>query len=196
MGCWCLLSYSVMSAISAVVLEKFLLTRFSTKTLYFFTYLIYAICCGIIYFQTSVYVILPLSSSMGMLLTTITTLPYQMLSEFHQDKNYRNQSAAGTKRGLGKFFLVLKLFWGLDVNFEIKNKRNWLFVVELNVFPSANNHSSLYGVYYGQVWELCYCFDRIGDFINGLLLGVDFCYISRGKGKYKSEKIIYGFEWD
>lgn len=127
MGCWCLLTYSIMSAISAgmrtqnlkkkfslnnneamifdsiVILEKFLMDRFSTRTLYFFSYLVYAICCGAIYFQTNVYIIMPLSSSLGILLTAICTLPYQMLSEFHKDNKYRNKSASGTKRGLGNY---------------------------------------------------------------------------------------------
>lgn len=75
--------------------------RVSTRALYFFSFLTYAICFGCMYFQTSIYVILPLCSSIGVLLTSLTTLPYQMLSEFHKDKNYRSQSAAGTKRGLG-----------------------------------------------------------------------------------------------
>lgn len=75
--------------------------KFSTRTLYFFSYLAYALCCIGIYFQTNVYIIMPLSSSIGIVLTAISTLPYQMLSEFHKDKKYRMQSAAGTKRGLG-----------------------------------------------------------------------------------------------
>ena len=75
--------------------------KFSTRTLYFFSYLVYALCCIGIYFQTNVYIIMPLSSSIGIVLTAISTLPYQMLSEFHKDKQYRIQSAAGTKRGLG-----------------------------------------------------------------------------------------------
>ena len=35
------------------------------------------------------------------MITTISTLPFQMLSEFHQDDNYRRKSAEGTKRGIG-----------------------------------------------------------------------------------------------
>ncbi|RNA27188.1 SLC45A2 [Brachionus plicatilis] len=101
MGCWCLLTYSLVSAISAVILEKFLMEKFSTRTLYFFSYLVYALCCIGIYFQTNIYIIMPLSSSIGIVLTAISTLPYQMLSEFHKDNRYRSQSAAGTKRGLG-----------------------------------------------------------------------------------------------
>lgn len=90
-----------------VTLENFLLKRFSTRTLYFFSFLTYAVFCGCIYFQTSIYAIMPLCSCIGVLLTSLVTLPYQMLSEFHKDKNYRKQSAAGTKRGLG----IINLRW-------------------------------------------------------------------------------------
>ncbi len=34
-------------------------------------------------------------------MTTLTTLPYQMLSEFHQDNAYVNNNTSGIKRGLG-----------------------------------------------------------------------------------------------
>ncbi|CAF1016480.1 unnamed protein product, partial [Brachionus calyciflorus] len=91
MGCWCLLTYSIMSAISAVILEKFLMEKFSTRTLYFFSYFLYALCCIGIYFQTNIYIIMPLCSSMGIVLTAVSTLPYQMLSDFHKDNNYRTQ---------------------------------------------------------------------------------------------------------
>lgn len=42
-----------------------------------------------------------LSSALGFVLTANYTLPYQVVSEFHEDKAYRAQSAAGTKRGIG-----------------------------------------------------------------------------------------------
>lgn len=54
------------------------------------------------YFQDNIYIIMPLSSSLGLVITILGTLPYQMISEFHKDKNYRKQSAAGTRRGIGK----------------------------------------------------------------------------------------------
>ncbi len=85
-----------------VVLEKFLQDKFSTKTLYFFTFLIYAICSGAIFFQKNIYIIMGLSSTLGLVITTLSTLPYQMIAEFHKDKNYRKQSAEGTRRGIGK----------------------------------------------------------------------------------------------
>lgn len=77
------------------------MTRVSTRSLYFFSYLINGISCAAIYFQTSIYAILPLSSTFGIILTAITTLPYQMVSEFHKDKNYKKKSPPGTQRGFG-----------------------------------------------------------------------------------------------
>ena len=51
---------------------------------------------------------MPLSSALGLILTTLSTLPYQMISEFHKDKNYRKQSAKGTRRGIGNAFKDIK----------------------------------------------------------------------------------------
>lgn len=84
-----------------MVFEKFLLEKISTQTLYFGSYLVYGICNGAIYFLNSFYAILPLYTMSGVILTAISTLPYQMLAEFHEDKEYRNKSSPGTKRGLG-----------------------------------------------------------------------------------------------
>jgi hypothetical protein len=129
MGCWCLLAYSLISAIYAgnffftqpnhnwtivlinhskklffllkVMMEKYLIDIFSTRTLYFFSNFVYAVCVGLIYFFDNVWIIMPLFATSGVLLTANTTLPYTMLSDYHQDKAYRNKSASGTKRGLG-----------------------------------------------------------------------------------------------
>jgi solute carrier family 45 protein 1/2/4 len=77
------------------------MTRVSTRSLYFFSYLINGISCAAIYFQTSIYAILPLSSTFGIILTSLTTLPYQMVSEFHKDKSFKKKSPPGTQRGFG-----------------------------------------------------------------------------------------------
>jgi solute carrier family 45 protein 1/2/4 len=101
MGSVCLLSFSMSSAISALVIEKVLLKKFSTKTLYLITYFLYIFSCVSIYFSAELFYIIPLCFSFGILMTTLTTLPYQMLSEFHQDDLYVNKSKSGIKRGLG-----------------------------------------------------------------------------------------------
>lgn len=82
-------------------MEKILAPRFSTRTLYFFSNLLYAICVALIFFVDKIYFILPLFATVGVILTSNVTLPYQMVAEFHEDKEFRSKSAVGTKRGLG-----------------------------------------------------------------------------------------------
>ena len=83
-----------------VIFEKYLLEKFSTKSLYLFTYALYVVSCVIIYFLDNIYAILPFCFSFGILLTALSTLPYQMLSEFHKDDSYVNRSKDAIKRGL------------------------------------------------------------------------------------------------
>ena len=95
-----------------VVLERYLVDYFETKTLYFWSSLIYAISVGLLYFQTNIYIIYGLSSVFGIMLNIYLVLPYQMISEFHQCDVYRSKSSEGTKRGIGslkEFFLIVLL---------------------------------------------------------------------------------------
>ena len=69
--------------------------------LYLITFFMYVVSCVIIYFLNDVFVIIPLCFSFGVLMTALTTLPYQMLSEFHEDEAYVNENKDGVKRGLG-----------------------------------------------------------------------------------------------
>lgn len=101
MGCWGLVCASLVSAFSAVILEKYLISCVSTKTLYFWSHLIYAVTIGLIFFQSNIYIIIALATSYGIVLNINMVLPYQMISEFHQDDEYRNKSTSGTKRGIG-----------------------------------------------------------------------------------------------
>lgn len=95
------MSNAVTSFIYALILENFLLQRFSTRFLYFFGCLVNAILIACIFFTTNIYAIIFLCSSTGILITTVSTLPFQMLSVFHNDEAYVHKSAKGTKRGLG-----------------------------------------------------------------------------------------------
>lgn len=101
MGCWCLLSGQLSGTIFAFVLEKFLLNRFSMRNLFFFGFFYYAICQACIYFTNQLWIIIILCSSYGILSVTLQTLPYQILSEYHQNESYRLKSPKGTRRGLG-----------------------------------------------------------------------------------------------
>lgn len=99
MGCLCLLTFSLASSLSAIIVERYLIQRFSIKTLYLVTFILYAISCLIIFTLENIYFIIPFCSSFGLLLTVLTTLPYQIISEFHQNDEYLYQH--GSKRGLG-----------------------------------------------------------------------------------------------
>lgn len=90
-----------------MILEKFLINIFSTRSLYFFSHLIYAVCIGGSYFVTNEYYILALASLLGIVITVNYTLPYQLVSEFHEDKEYRKQSPPGTKRGIKSSYMNL-----------------------------------------------------------------------------------------
>lgn len=75
--------------------------KYSTKALYLSTYLLYVFSCAAIFFLDSVYHIIPFCFSFGILMTALTTLPYQMLAEFHKDEFYVNYCRTGVKRGIG-----------------------------------------------------------------------------------------------
>lgn len=81
------------------MLENFLLKRVSSKFLYSMTFIVYSACCIAIYFIKNIFIIIPLCSSFGILMSALITLPFQMLSEFHLDENYVNKSRNGIKRG-------------------------------------------------------------------------------------------------
>jgi solute carrier family 45 protein 1/2/4 len=100
-GCWCLFAEAISSAIYAFVLENYLLAKFSTKLLFFAAFLVYGTCITCFFFTENIYLIMFLFLSDGVLATTLCTLPYQMLSEFHEDKNYRKKSKACGNRGFG-----------------------------------------------------------------------------------------------
>ena len=60
-----------------------------------------------------------LFSTAGILLTSNTTLPYQMLAEYHKDSVYRSKSASGTKRGLGNYQNLYYAYVLIDESFFI-----------------------------------------------------------------------------
>ncbi|RNA35506.1 membrane-associated transporter [Brachionus plicatilis] len=103
MGSWCLLTYSISSAVSAIVVEKFLMEKYTPKTLFLFTFFFYIFCCVTIFYLNSMVTILPFCSCFGFMLTTLTTIPYQLLYEFHNDKQFVLCSGGlpGSKRGFG-----------------------------------------------------------------------------------------------
>ncbi len=109
MGCLCLFIFSLTSSLSAVLVEKFLIQRLSSKSLYLITFIIYVLSCLFIYCLNDIYYIIPFCSSFGLLLTILTTVPYNIISEFHHDNNYL-YSKNGSKRGRNLSSIALHQF--------------------------------------------------------------------------------------
>lgn len=87
---------------------------------------------------------MPLCACIGVLLISLVTLPYQMLSEFHQDPNYRKQSAAGTKRGLGvdcsllsSCYFFAQTFTSAFMGFLTSALGNYVIVIAAALFALA-----------------------------------------------------------
>ncbi|CAF0995507.1 unnamed protein product [Adineta steineri] len=99
MGCWGLFLYSASSALYAFALERWLAEKYSLKTLYFVGYFVYAIGCMVNFFVHEIVVNIAMCFTFGMLVVSLNTLPYHMLSQFHADDSYKNKD--GTKRGIG-----------------------------------------------------------------------------------------------
>ena len=84
-----------------VILEKFLMKKFSLKQIYSVTFVFYGVACAFIYLVENIFIIMILCTSFGVIFTSLSSIPHQLLSEYHLDAHYRAQSPAGTKRGFG-----------------------------------------------------------------------------------------------
>ncbi|XP_007896058.2 proton-associated sugar transporter A [Callorhinchus milii] len=100
MGCWGMCIYAFSAAFYSAILEK-LEEHFSIRTLYFFGYLSFGIGTGIATLCRNVYVLLSLCVTYGVLFSSLCTLPYSLLCDYYQSKQFAGSSADGTKRGMG-----------------------------------------------------------------------------------------------
>ena len=103
--------------------------------------------CIAIFLMESVYYIIPFCSSFGLLMTVLTTLPYQMISEYHQDENYVNNCVTSNKRGnfllcfLQYILLKIIIFWyciiGMGIDCSLLSSSFFLaqFVVSVIMSP-------------------------------------------------------------
>ena len=71
--------------------------KITTKSSYLSAYAFYLVCCIGIFFSTNVFEIMPLCFSFGVLKTALTTLPFQMISKFHENESLIQKN--GTERG-------------------------------------------------------------------------------------------------
>ena len=82
-----------------VIIEKYLLNKYSTKKLYLATFVQYVASCVAIFYLENVFMIIPFCASFGFMMTTLTTLPYQMLSEFQIEEKLAIQNTDTVNNG-------------------------------------------------------------------------------------------------
>uniref|UniRef100_A0A8C3UC63 Proton-associated sugar transporter A n=1 Tax=Catharus ustulatus TaxID=91951 RepID=A0A8C3UC63_CATUS len=100
MGCWGMCIYAFSAAFYSAMLEK-LEERFSTRTLYFVAYLAFGLGTGLATLSRNVYVLLSLCATYGILFATLCTLPYSLLCDYYQSREFVGSQAEGTRRGMG-----------------------------------------------------------------------------------------------
>uniref|UniRef100_A0A8C5U9I5 Proton-associated sugar transporter A n=1 Tax=Malurus cyaneus samueli TaxID=2593467 RepID=A0A8C5U9I5_9PASS len=98
MGCWGMCIY----AFSAAFYSEFFFTLLPlTRTLYFVAYLAFGLGTGLATLSRNVYVLLSLCATYGILFATLCTLPYSLLCDYYQSREFVGSQAEGTRRGMG-----------------------------------------------------------------------------------------------
>ncbi|XP_030041792.1 proton-associated sugar transporter A isoform X2 [Microcaecilia unicolor] len=100
MGCWGMCIYAFSAAFYSAFLEK-LEEYFSIRTLYFIAYLAFGLGTGLATLSRNIYIILSLCVTYGVLFSTLCTLPYSLLCDYYQSKQFAGSHLDGTKRGMG-----------------------------------------------------------------------------------------------
>uniref|UniRef100_A0A8C3U8M8 Proton-associated sugar transporter A n=1 Tax=Catharus ustulatus TaxID=91951 RepID=A0A8C3U8M8_CATUS len=95
MGCWGMCIYAFSAAFYSAL--PFPLTR----TLYFVAYLAFGLGTGLATLSRNVYVLLSLCATYGILFATLCTLPYSLLCDYYQSREFVGSQAEGTRRGMG-----------------------------------------------------------------------------------------------
>ncbi|XP_065791900.1 proton-associated sugar transporter A isoform X2 [Muntiacus reevesi] len=99
-GCWGMCIYAFSAAFYSAILEK-LEEHLSVRTLYFIAYLAFGLGTGLATLSRNLYVVLSLCVTYGVLFSTLCTLPYSLLCDYYQSKQFAGSSADGTRRGMG-----------------------------------------------------------------------------------------------
>ncbi|XP_077998050.1 membrane-associated transporter protein-like isoform X3 [Glandiceps talaboti] len=100
MGCWGLCIFAFSAAIYSLIFSR-LINYISYCTAYVAGELLFAIATGLMaVFNDSIYVTLGMCPFLGVMFTTITTLPFAILAEFHENDSYVDGVGNGS-RGLG-----------------------------------------------------------------------------------------------
>ncbi|XP_037684534.1 proton-associated sugar transporter A isoform X2 [Choloepus didactylus] len=99
-GCWGMCIYAFSAAFYSAILEK-LEEHLSVRTLYFIAYLAFGLGTGLATLSRNLYVVLSLCITYGILFSTLCTLPYSLLCDYYQSKEFAGSGADGSRRGMG-----------------------------------------------------------------------------------------------
>ncbi|POI25825.1 hypothetical protein CIB84_010425, partial [Bambusicola thoracicus] len=102
-GCWGLCINAIASSAYSY-LQKVLLPYIGLKGLYFSGYLLFGLGTGLIGLFPNVYSTLVLCSLFGVMSSTLYTVPFQLIAEYHKEEEDMNlqQKEQGTEHGRGK----------------------------------------------------------------------------------------------
>eukprot|EP00057_Strongylocentrotus_purpuratus_P022072 XP_011676546.1 PREDICTED: proton-associated sugar transporter A [Strongylocentrotus purpuratus] len=99
-GCWGMAVFAFSSSLSAIFYMK-VDHILSHRTLYVFGQLCFAVCAGLMAVLVQYkYAVLTFCFGFGVQFTTLMTIPFNILAEFHDCPSYKNPKG-GVKRGLG-----------------------------------------------------------------------------------------------
>uniref|UniRef100_M4ALZ5 Solute carrier family 45 member 4 n=1 Tax=Xiphophorus maculatus TaxID=8083 RepID=M4ALZ5_XIPMA len=102
MGCWGLVIYAMTSAICSAVLQKYLDNfDLSIKVIYVMGTLGFSIGTAIMAIFPNVYVAMVMISTMGLICMSISYCPYALLGQYHEMKEYIQNSPGNSRRGFG-----------------------------------------------------------------------------------------------
>ena len=113
----------------------------------------------VIFYLKNVFMIIPFCASFGFMMTTLTTLPYQMLSEFQVEELLANQNTDNVNNGLTCFFVFTpqKLSTLVYIIILITNKNTGLgtacaFLSSINFLGQAitSTYISFMTFYFGN----------------------------------------------
>ncbi|XP_010311406.1 membrane-associated transporter protein isoform X3 [Balearica regulorum gibbericeps] len=97
-GCWGLCINAISSSLYSY-LQKILLPYIGLKGLYFIGYLLFGLGTGLIGLFPNVYSTLALCSLFGVMSSTLYTVPFHLIAEYHREEEVRKQRADGEQAG-------------------------------------------------------------------------------------------------
>uniref|UniRef100_A0A3Q3MIT1 Solute carrier family 45 member 4-like n=1 Tax=Mastacembelus armatus TaxID=205130 RepID=A0A3Q3MIT1_9TELE len=102
MGCWGLVIYAMTAATCSAILQKYLDNfDLSIKVIYIVGTLGFSIGTAVMAIFPNVYVAMVMISSMGIISMSISYCPYALLGQYHEMKEYIQQSPGNSRRGFG-----------------------------------------------------------------------------------------------